>query len=82
MMVNEGEADALVTGHSRSYPSVVKPIQHSLKSAWSLDCCHYKHDDDGSWANVLSDTAININPSADDLAKIAIMTAKRLKCLV
>ena len=24
----------------------------------------------------LSDTAININPSADDLAKIAIMTAK------
>jgi malate dehydrogenase (oxaloacetate-decarboxylating)(NADP+) len=34
------------------------------------------------WANVLSDTAININPSADDLAKIAIMTAKRLKCLV
>jgi malate dehydrogenase (oxaloacetate-decarboxylating)(NADP+) len=22
MMVNEGEADALVTGHSRSYPSV------------------------------------------------------------
>jgi malate dehydrogenase (oxaloacetate-decarboxylating)(NADP+) len=30
MMVNEGEADALVTGHSRSYPSVVKPIS-SLK---------------------------------------------------
>jgi malate dehydrogenase (oxaloacetate-decarboxylating)(NADP+) len=30
----------------------------------------------------LSDTAININPTADDLAKIAIMTAKRLECLV
>jgi malate dehydrogenase (oxaloacetate-decarboxylating)(NADP+) len=27
----------------------------------------------------LSDTAININPSADDLAKIAIMTAKTAK---
>jgi malate dehydrogenase (oxaloacetate-decarboxylating)(NADP+) len=27
----------------------------------------------------LSDTAINIDPSADDLAKIAIMTAKTAK---
>jgi malate dehydrogenase (oxaloacetate-decarboxylating)(NADP+) len=27
----------------------------------------------------LSDTAINIDPSADDLAKIAIMTAKTTK---
>ncbi|MDD5150915.1 MAG: phosphate acyltransferase, partial [Flavobacterium sp.] len=26
MMVNEGEADGLVTGHSRSYSSVVKPM--------------------------------------------------------
>jgi malate dehydrogenase (oxaloacetate-decarboxylating)(NADP+) len=30
----------------------------------------------------LSDTAINIDPTADDLAKIAIMTAKTSKCLV
>jgi malate dehydrogenase (oxaloacetate-decarboxylating)(NADP+) len=27
----------------------------------------------------LSDTAINIDPTADDLAKIAIMTAKTVK---
>ena len=26
MMVNEDEADALITGYSRPYPSVVKPI--------------------------------------------------------
>jgi malate dehydrogenase (oxaloacetate-decarboxylating)(NADP+) len=26
MMVNEGDADGLVTGHSRSYPSVVTHV--------------------------------------------------------
>ena len=26
MMVNEKEADALITGYSRSYPTVVKPM--------------------------------------------------------
>jgi malate dehydrogenase (oxaloacetate-decarboxylating)(NADP+) len=26
MMVNEGDADGLVTGHTRSYSSVVKPM--------------------------------------------------------
>ena len=26
MMVNEGEADALITGYSRPYPTVVKPM--------------------------------------------------------
>jgi len=33
MMVNEGEADALVTGYSRSYPSVVKPMMQLIGKA-------------------------------------------------
>lgn len=80
MMVNEGEADALVTGHSRSYPSVVKPMLQLIEKAHGASIV--------ATANMmmtargpmfLSDTAININPSADDLAKIAIMTAKTAK---
>ncbi|MBF7091762.1 NADP-dependent malic enzyme [Flavobacterium sp. ALJ2] len=80
MMVNEGEADALVTGHSRSYPSVVKPMLQLIEKAPGASLV--------ATANMmmtnrgpmfLSDTAININPSADDLAKIAIMTAKTAK---
>jgi malate dehydrogenase (oxaloacetate-decarboxylating)(NADP+) len=36
MMVNEGEADALVTGHSRSYPSVVKPMLQLIEKRMEL----------------------------------------------
>ncbi len=31
MMVNEGDADALISGYSRSYPTVVKPILEPVK---------------------------------------------------
>ncbi|WP_300568636.1 NADP-dependent malic enzyme [Flavobacterium sp.] len=80
MMVNEGEADALVTGYSRSYPSVVKPMMELVGKAPGVTRM--------ATANMmmtprgpmfLSDTAINPNPSADDLAKIALMTAKIVK---
>ena len=80
MMVNQGEADALVTGYSRSYPSVVKPILQLIDKAPGISLI--------ATANMmmtnrgpmfLSDTAINPNPSADDLAKIALMTAKTVR---
>jgi len=80
MMVNEGEADALVTGYSRSYPSVVKPILQLIDKAPGISLV--------ATANMmmtkrgpmfLSDTAINPNPTADDLAKIALMTAKTVR---
>lgn len=77
MMVNEGDADAMVSGYSRSYPSVVKPILQLIDKAPGISVV--------ATANMmmtnrgpmfLSDTAINPNPTADDLAKIALMTAK------
>ena len=80
MMVNEGEADALVTGYSRSYPSVVKPMLQLIEKAPGVSLV--------TTTNMMmttrgpmffSDTAININPSAEDLAKIAIMTANAAK---
>ena len=80
MMVNEGEADALVTGHSRSYPSVVKPMLQLIERAPGVSLVATTNmmlTDRGPM--FLSDTAININPSADDLAKIAIMTANAAK---
>ena len=77
MMVNEGEADALVTGHSRSYPSVVKPILQLIEKAPGASLVATTNLMMTSrGAMFLSDTAINVNPTADDLAKIAIMTAK------
>jgi malate dehydrogenase (oxaloacetate-decarboxylating)(NADP+) len=77
MMVNEGEADALVTGYSRSYPSVVKPMLQLIDKAPGASLVATTNMMMTTRGPMfLSDTAININPSADDLAKIAIMTAK------
>jgi len=76
MMVNEGEADALVTGYSRSYPSVVKPMLQLIDKAPGVTLVattNMMMTNRGPM--FLSDTAINIDPTADDLAKIAIMTA-------
>ena len=80
MMVNEGEADALVTGHSRSYPSVVKPMLQLIEKAPGASIVATTNMMMTARGPMfLSDTAININPTADDLAKIAIMTAKTAK---
>ncbi|RTY85798.1 NADP-dependent malic enzyme [Flavobacterium sp. RSP49] len=77
MMVNEGEADALVTGYSRSYPTVVKPILQLIEKAPGASLVATTNMMMTARGPMfLSDTAININPSADDLAKIAVMTAK------
>ena len=77
MMVNEGDADAMVSGYSRSYPTTVKPLMQLIGKAPGITLI--------ATANMmmtnrgpmfLSDTAINPNPTADELAKIALMTAK------
>ena len=80
MMVNEGDADALVTGYSRSYPSVVKPMMELIGKApgvTRIATTNMMMTARGPM--FLSDTAINPNPSSDDLAKIALMTAKTVR---
>jgi malate dehydrogenase (oxaloacetate-decarboxylating)(NADP+) len=80
MMVNEGESDALVSGYSRSYPSVVKPMLQLIDKAPGVSIVATTNMMlTARGPMFLSDTAININPSAEDLAKIAIMTAKAAK---
>ena len=77
MMVNEGEADAMVTGYSRSYPSSVKPILQTIKRASGVTrvaTTNLMLTKRGPM--FLSDTAINPNPTAEELADIAIMTAR------
>lgn len=80
MMVNEGEADALVTGYSRSYPSTVKPIMQLIDKAPGVTRIATTNMMMTNRGPIFfSDTAINVDPSADDLAKIALMTAKTVK---
>ncbi|RVU91269.1 NADP-dependent malic enzyme [Flavobacterium columnare] len=80
MMINEGEADALVTGYSRSYPSVVKPIMELIgKGAGVSRIATTNLMMTARGPMFLADTAINPNPTAEDLAKIALMTARTIK---
>ncbi|MQP51731.1 MULTISPECIES: NADP-dependent malic enzyme [unclassified Flavobacterium] len=80
MMVNTGEADAMVTGHSRSYPSTIKPVMQLIDKAPGVSKIATTNMMMTSRGPIfLSDTAINPNPSADDLARIALMTAKTVR---
>ncbi|WP_435134991.1 NADP-dependent malic enzyme [Formosa sp. A9] len=80
MMVNEGDADALISGYSRAYPTVVRPILELIglaKGATRLATTNLMMTQRGPM--FLSDTAINVDPSAKDLATITKMTATAVK---
>lgn len=80
MMVNQGEADALLSGYSRSYPSVVKPMLQLIDKAPGVSLVATTNLMMTSRGPMfLSDTAINTNPTAEELAKIALMTANVAK---
>lgn len=76
MIVKNGDVDAMISGYSRNYPQVVKPILETLgkaKGVQRVAATNLMLTNRGPL--FLSDTSININPSAKELAKIAQMTA-------
>ncbi len=80
MMVSEGDADGMLSGHSRSYPSVVKPLLEVIgpaKGVQKVAATNIMITSRGPL--FLSDTSINIEPTAKELAKIAQMTATTVK---
>ncbi|WP_296315770.1 NADP-dependent malic enzyme [Winogradskyella sp. UBA3174] len=80
MMVNEGDADALISGYSANYPNVVKPMLELIgmaKGVTRIATTNIMMTQRGPM--FLSDTAINIDPTAEDLARIAYMTSKVTK---
>ncbi len=80
MMVNEGDADALISGYSSNYGSVVKPMLNLIglaQGSTRIATTNVMITQRGPM--FLSDTAININPSANDLIKIAQMTSGVVK---
>ncbi|MDN3491088.1 NADP-dependent malic enzyme [Winogradskyella bathintestinalis] len=80
MMVNVGDADTLITGYSRNYPSVVKPMLELIGMADGVTrvaATNLMMTQRGPM--FLSDTSINIDPTAKDLAKIARMTSRVTK---
>ena len=80
MMVNEGDADALLSGYSRSYPTVLKPMLELIGKAKGVSRVAATNLMNTSRGPLfISDTSVNIDPTAKELAKIAQMTARTVR---
>lgn len=80
MMLNEGDVDAMISGYSRSYPTVVKPVFETIgrfEGVGKVATTNLMLTKRGPL--FLSDTSINIDPTAKELAKIAQMTNYTMK---
>ena len=80
MMVLSGDADSMLAGYSRSYPSAFTPILNTIgksKGIKRVSATNLMLTKQGPL--FLSDTSLNINPNAEQLAKIAVNTAKTVK---
>ena len=78
MMLKNGEVDGLLAGVTRSYPNAVRPILEVVgaipnKRAMAMFMIAFKDN-----VKFLADTALNIEPTAEDLALIAIQAADRV----
>ncbi len=80
MMVQLGDADGMISGYTRSYPSVLRPV---LQVVGKFDGVNKV-----ATANLMmtrkgplffADTAVNIDPTAQELANIAQMTNYTMK---
>src|SRR4029079_10538006 len=80
MMVETGEADAMISGLSRNYPDTIRPalqiigLEEGSKKVAGMYIMMTKKG-----ALFLADTTVNFNPTADELADITIMVAKEVK---
>lgn len=80
MMVNEGEADAMITGYSIPYRRVVKPILELVAKQSGISrvaACNLMLTKSGPI--FLADTTINVNPTSKELVKITQMTSELVK---
>ena len=76
MMVKNGDADAMLSGYSRNYRSVVKPILETISKAKGVSkvaATNLMLTKSGPL--FLTDTTINVEPTSKELAKIAQMTS-------
>ncbi|MCH7662906.1 MAG: phosphotransacetylase [Chloroflexi bacterium] len=76
MMVKMGEADAFISGLNFDYPEVIRPaleIHHTAPGVTRAAGVYIMNVDERVF--LFADTTVNINPSAEDLAEIAILAA-------
>jgi malate dehydrogenase (oxaloacetate-decarboxylating)(NADP+) len=80
MMVETGEADAMISGLTKNYPDTIRPalqvigMESDSKRVAGMYIMMTKKG-----PLFLADTTINFNPTAEELADIAMMVAKEVR---
>ena len=80
MMVETGEADAMISGLTKNYPNTIRPALQVIGTEGNskkLAGMYIMMTKKGPL--FLADTTVNFNPTADELADIAIMVAEEVK---
>jgi malate dehydrogenase (oxaloacetate-decarboxylating)(NADP+) len=80
MMVNTGDADAVISGLTRNYPQTVRPaleIVGTEKGVSKIAGMYIIITKKGPV--FLADTTVNFNPTAEELADITLLVAKEIK---
>ena len=80
MLVETGQADAMITGYSHAYPKAIRPVLEIIKKEEGVRRVAAASIMFGKQGPLfLSDATININPTAEELANIALLTARAVK---
>ncbi|HXB43340.1 MAG TPA: NADP-dependent malic enzyme, partial [Puia sp.] len=80
MMVETGEADAMISGLTRNYPDAIRPAiqiigtEEGVKKIAGMYLMLTKRG-----PLFLADTTVNFNPTAEELADITLMVAKEVR---
>jgi malate dehydrogenase (oxaloacetate-decarboxylating)(NADP+) len=80
MMVHAGDADGLVSGLTQNYPETIRPALQIIKSrpgtstVAGLYMLIFKND-----VRFIADATVNFDPTAEQLADIAILAAEKVR---
>ena len=80
MMVHAGDADGLVAGLTQHYPATIRPALQIIKSRpgtstiAGLYMLIFQHD-----VKFITDATVNFDPTAEQLADIAILAAEKVR---
>ena len=82
MLVQTGYADALISGLTRTYPSVIRPALQVIGKADGVDKVAGMYILETKRGPMFfADTTVNVNPTAEEIASIAALTADAVRKL-
>lgn len=80
MMVESGDADAMISGLAKNYPDTIRPALHTIgteEGVKKIAGMYLMLTKKGPL--FLADTTVNFNPTSEELADITIMVAREVR---